>query len=210
MLAGRRWRPAARPTAATVSLTLSDDAELAALNEAHMGRSGPTDVLSFPLLPPSRLPGAPRPGPGSARGCRRPSRCRRVKPRTWATSSSRSSVPSPRPSVGAGGQTSDVTLGAGRRAAPAHHPRRAAPVRLGSCRARGRAGHARAGTTAAGHRSAGSALGLQQRSSGHEEPVRRRSTTLRAGLLARHRLAQGSPSVLVPAVECGLMTTSGR
>jgi len=38
---------------ASVSLTLSDDAELAALNEAHMGTAGPTDVLSFPLLPPS-------------------------------------------------------------------------------------------------------------------------------------------------------------
>ena len=44
------------PQAATVTLTLSDDAELAALNEAHMGTSGPTDVLSFPLLPPSAYP----------------------------------------------------------------------------------------------------------------------------------------------------------
>jgi len=48
------------PTPATVSLTLSDDAELAALNMEHMGVEGPTDVLSFPLLPPSAYP--PHPG----------------------------------------------------------------------------------------------------------------------------------------------------
>ncbi len=41
---------------ASLGLILSDDAELAALNEAHMGRSGPTDVLSFPLLPPGAYP----------------------------------------------------------------------------------------------------------------------------------------------------------
>jgi probable rRNA maturation factor len=40
----------------TVTLTLSDDAELAALNAEHMGKAGPTDVLSFPLLPPSAFP----------------------------------------------------------------------------------------------------------------------------------------------------------
>ncbi len=45
---------------ATVTLTLSDDAELAALNEAHMGKDGPTDVLSFPMLPSAAFP--PHPG----------------------------------------------------------------------------------------------------------------------------------------------------
>jgi probable rRNA maturation factor len=44
------------PSGATVTLTLSDDAELARLNEAHMDTTGPTDVLSFPLLPPSAFP----------------------------------------------------------------------------------------------------------------------------------------------------------
>jgi probable rRNA maturation factor len=44
------------PQPAAVSLTLSHDAELAALNEDHMGHAGPTDVLSFPLLPPSAFP----------------------------------------------------------------------------------------------------------------------------------------------------------
>lgn len=47
---------AGAPEEATVALILSDDRELATLNEAHMGSVGPTDVLSFPLLPPSAFP----------------------------------------------------------------------------------------------------------------------------------------------------------
>jgi probable rRNA maturation factor len=48
---------------AAIGLILSDDAELAELNAAHLGVIGPTDVLSFPLsptpdfpLPPGRRP----------------------------------------------------------------------------------------------------------------------------------------------------------
>lgn len=58
------------PAPASIGLILSDDEELASLNATHMGKSGPTDVLSFPLLPPEAFaPGAaavdvPRP-PGS-------------------------------------------------------------------------------------------------------------------------------------------------
>jgi probable rRNA maturation factor len=52
------------PPDATASLILSDDEELARLNEDHLGEAGPTDVLSFPLLPPSAFP--PHPGQGSA------------------------------------------------------------------------------------------------------------------------------------------------
>ncbi len=51
---------AGAPEMATVTLTLSDDVELASLNEAHLGKDGPTDVLSFPMLPPSSFP--PHPG----------------------------------------------------------------------------------------------------------------------------------------------------
>jgi probable rRNA maturation factor len=40
------------PRPASVGLILADDAELAGLNATHMGKDGPTDVLSFPLLPP--------------------------------------------------------------------------------------------------------------------------------------------------------------
>lgn len=42
----------AAPQPAAVGLVLTDDRELAELNEQHMGHDGPTDVLSFPLLAP--------------------------------------------------------------------------------------------------------------------------------------------------------------
>jgi probable rRNA maturation factor len=45
------------PSPASLGLILADDDELAALNAQHMGEEGPTDVLSFPLLPPSAYPG---------------------------------------------------------------------------------------------------------------------------------------------------------
>ena len=44
---------------ASLGLILSDDDELQSLNEKHMGHEGPTDVLSFPLLPPSDFPEHP-------------------------------------------------------------------------------------------------------------------------------------------------------
>ncbi len=50
------------PRPASVGLILAADAELAALNVTHMGVDGPTDVLSFPLLPPEAFaPGAAAP-----------------------------------------------------------------------------------------------------------------------------------------------------
>lgn len=54
---------AGAPSPASIGLILSDDAELASLNSAHLGKRGATDVLSFPLLPPEAYPehaGAPR------------------------------------------------------------------------------------------------------------------------------------------------------
>lgn len=54
------------PRPASIGLILSGDAELAELNAVHMGSSGPTDVLSFPLLPPEAYP----PHPGRAGGSR--------------------------------------------------------------------------------------------------------------------------------------------
>ncbi len=44
------------PGPASIGLILADDAELAGLNATHMGKDGPTDVLSFPLLPPEAFP----------------------------------------------------------------------------------------------------------------------------------------------------------
>ncbi len=58
------------PSPASIGLVLSDDDELAELNETHLGHEGPTDVLSFPLLPPEAFPphlgGADRASPRTA------------------------------------------------------------------------------------------------------------------------------------------------
>jgi probable rRNA maturation factor len=43
---------AAAPEPGSVTVVLTDDAELADLNREHMSVDGPTDVLSFPMLPP--------------------------------------------------------------------------------------------------------------------------------------------------------------
>jgi probable rRNA maturation factor len=43
---------AGAPAPGSVTVVLTDDAELAELNREHMGHRGPTDVLSFPMLPP--------------------------------------------------------------------------------------------------------------------------------------------------------------
>ncbi len=51
---------AGAPEPASVGLILSNDTELAALNADHLGKTGPTDVLSFPLLRPGAFP--PHPG----------------------------------------------------------------------------------------------------------------------------------------------------
>jgi probable rRNA maturation factor len=57
--AARALDAAGAAAPASVGLILSADAELASLNAAHMGESGPTDVLSFPLLPPEAFPDHP-------------------------------------------------------------------------------------------------------------------------------------------------------
>lgn len=50
---------AGAPSPASIGLILADDPELASLNVRHMGKDGPTDVLSFPLLPPAAFPAQP-------------------------------------------------------------------------------------------------------------------------------------------------------
>jgi probable rRNA maturation factor len=47
---------AGAPSPASVGVRLTDDDELAALNAEHMGETGPTDVLSFPILPADAFP----------------------------------------------------------------------------------------------------------------------------------------------------------
>ncbi len=55
---------AGAPTPGSVTVVLTDDAELADLNREHMGHEGPTDVLSFPMLEPSAFPSG---GPATKR-----------------------------------------------------------------------------------------------------------------------------------------------
>ncbi len=50
-VAARALETVAAPAPASLGLVFSDDSELAALNAEHMAEQGPTDVLSFPLLP---------------------------------------------------------------------------------------------------------------------------------------------------------------
>lgn len=50
---------AGAPAPASIGLILADDSELAGLNATHMGKDGPTDVLSFPLVPPEAFPAHP-------------------------------------------------------------------------------------------------------------------------------------------------------
>ena len=64
--AGRALDAAKAPTPASIGLILSNDTELASLNAEHLGHEGPTDVLSFPLLPPGAYP--PHPGPEAGAG----------------------------------------------------------------------------------------------------------------------------------------------
>jgi probable rRNA maturation factor len=57
---------AGAPRPASIGLILSDDAELAELNAAHLDQTEATDVLSFPLLPPAAFP--PHRGAAAASG----------------------------------------------------------------------------------------------------------------------------------------------
>jgi probable rRNA maturation factor len=56
----RALEAAGAPTPASVTIVLTDDEELRDLNRAHLERDEPTDVLSFPMLPPEAYP--PHPG----------------------------------------------------------------------------------------------------------------------------------------------------
>ncbi|MFI0607984.1 MAG: rRNA maturation RNase YbeY [Anaerolineae bacterium] len=52
-------RRLAVPEDTEVALVLTGDALLAQLNEQYRGKTGPTDVLSFPVDPEDRMPGEP-------------------------------------------------------------------------------------------------------------------------------------------------------
>lgn len=76
----RALRASDAPPNGEAALTLVDDATIATLNAKHMGKRGPTDVLSFPLLDPHEYPARP--------GVRRAARLRRravLAPQSGAT-----------------------------------------------------------------------------------------------------------------------------
>ena len=52
----RALEAAQAPQPGSVAVVLTDDEELADLNQEHMGHEGPTDVLSFPMLEPGSFP----------------------------------------------------------------------------------------------------------------------------------------------------------
>jgi len=140
---------AGAPEGATVTLTLSDDAELARLNKTHMGKGGPTDVLSFPLLPPSAFPQHP----GQEPSLREDVAAFPLPPGEAVhlgdiiVSVERAIEQA---NDGAGGQTGDVSW------EPADELRRwTAPVRLGSRAGRGGSCHASAGAAPARARPGG-------------------------------------------------------
>jgi probable rRNA maturation factor len=49
---GRALDATRAPEPGSVTVVLTDDAELTELNATHLGQDGPTDVLSFPMHPP--------------------------------------------------------------------------------------------------------------------------------------------------------------
>ncbi len=55
-LCARALEMCGAPSPASLAIVLSDDEELADLNVEHLGHEGPTDVLSFPMLPPTAFP----------------------------------------------------------------------------------------------------------------------------------------------------------
>jgi probable rRNA maturation factor len=59
---------AGAPAPGSVTIVLTDDAELAELNKEYMGLGGPTDVLSFPMLEPAAFRPMARQAQPSPRG----------------------------------------------------------------------------------------------------------------------------------------------
>jgi probable rRNA maturation factor len=108
--AGLALEAANAPTPASIGLILSNDAELEALNVEHLGHQGPTDVLSFPLLPPDAYPPHPGREPGETPASPMPTRFvlppgRRVHLGEIVVSVERAIEQA---AAGRGGQTGDV------------------------------------------------------------------------------------------------------
>lgn len=107
---------AGAPRPASLSVVLSDDRELAELNETHLGHEGPTDVLSFPFLPPAAFPLHAGTGAGAESEASASSAAFVLPPRSrvhlgdFAISVERAIAQA---AEGRGGQTGDVRWSAG-------------------------------------------------------------------------------------------------
>lgn len=97
---------AGAPAPGSATVVLTDDAELSDLNAEHMDVDGPTDVLSFPMLPPDAFPGGPgRPTAGRQAAARAGRRSNRTHIGDIAISVERVIEQAEQ---GSGGQTGDV------------------------------------------------------------------------------------------------------
>ncbi|HUQ43005.1 MAG TPA: rRNA maturation RNase YbeY [Candidatus Limnocylindria bacterium] len=85
----------------SITIVLTDDAELAELNQEHLGHEGPTDVLSFPMLSPAVFGR----GRGDDRRAPMPTQGRRTHIGDIAISIERATEQAEQ---GRGGQTGDV------------------------------------------------------------------------------------------------------
>ncbi len=106
-VAARALDAASAPSPGSVTVVLSDDAELAELNLEHMGSDGPTDVLSIPMLPPSAFGHRAAAGPegSSPEAAPEPAEGRRTHIGDIALSVERAMDQAEQ---GRGGQTGDV------------------------------------------------------------------------------------------------------
>ena len=94
------------PEPGSVTIVLTDDAELAELNAEHMGVEGTTDVLSFPMLPPESFRrDAAEVGPRKRKPWARVPRAQRTHIGDIAISVERAMEQA---EAGRGGQTGDV------------------------------------------------------------------------------------------------------
>lgn len=97
---------AGAPEPGSVTVVLTDDAELSELNAEHMGVDGTTDVLSFPMLPPDSFrPEAGEVGPRRRKPWAPVGRARRTHIGDIAISVERAIAQA---GAGRGGQTGDV------------------------------------------------------------------------------------------------------
>jgi probable rRNA maturation factor len=89
-----------------VTIVLTNDAELADLNTEHMGQDGPTDVLSFPMLPPEAFGQGASRARRTAKSAPRPLRGARTHVGDIAISIERAIGQA---NEGRGGQTGDIS-----------------------------------------------------------------------------------------------------